>query len=165
MFKPFKFVESTFSMAQENLRVNGHNFGSFDAAGQGKFIHPYPAHFAKSHTDMEAFDEALDRRIWSLADTRLQWHKRMAKTRREVPKEIQSRISDLMKRSQAQDLDIFQNNDTLNDDDGEILDGTPFPVLTSTASFATIDPVPISTDVIEDFHLTSATTEELNQVR
>jgi len=125
------FVESTFSMAQENLRVNGHNFGSFDAAGQ----------------DMEAFDEALDRRIWSLADTRLQWHKRMAKTRREVPKEMQSRISDLMKRSQAQDLDILQDNDTLNDDDGEILD----------------DPVPISTDVIEDFHLTSATTEELNQ--
>jgi len=125
------FVESTFSMTQANLRVNGHNFDSIDAAGQ----------------DMEAFDEALDRRIWSLADTRLQWHKRMAKTRRDIPKEIQSRLSDLLNKGQAQDLDISQANDILSDDDGEILD----------------DPAPIPIDVIEDFHLTSATTEELDQ--
>lgn len=152
-------------MAQANLRVNGHNFDSIDVAGQGELVHPLSAHFANSHTDMEAFDEALDRRIWSLADTRLQWHKRMAKTRREVPKEIRSRLSDLLNKSQAQDLDISQANDTLSDDDGEVLDGTPFRTLTFTASFATIDPAPISIDVIEDFHLTSATTEELDQVR
>lgn len=42
---------------------------------------------------MEAFDEALDRRIWSLADTRLQWHKRTTRMRREAPEEIQARLS------------------------------------------------------------------------
>jgi hypothetical protein len=42
---------------------------------------------------MEPFDEALDRRIWSLADTRLQWHKRTTRMRRETPEEIQTRLS------------------------------------------------------------------------
>jgi hypothetical protein len=44
---------------------------------------------------MEPFDEALDRRIWSLADTRLQWHKRIAEARRTIPTEIEANISKL----------------------------------------------------------------------
>jgi hypothetical protein len=44
---------------------------------------------------MEPFDEALDRRIWSLADTRLQWHKRIAEARRTIPSEIETNISKL----------------------------------------------------------------------
>ena len=36
----------------------------------------------------EPFDEALDRRIWSLADTRMQWLKRIAETRRKLPEEV-----------------------------------------------------------------------------
>lgn len=40
--------------------------------------------------DTEVFDEALDRRVWSLADTRLQWHKRLAEMRRKVPAEVES---------------------------------------------------------------------------
>jgi len=45
--------------------------------------------------EMEPFDEALDRRIWSLADTRLQWHKRIAEARRTIPSEIEANISKL----------------------------------------------------------------------
>jgi len=45
---------------------------------------------------MEPFDETLDRRIWSLADTRLQWHKRIAETRRTVPAETESTMKTLL---------------------------------------------------------------------
>jgi len=69
--------------------------------------------------DVEAFDEALDRRIWSLADTRLQWHKRMAKTRREVPSEIQTHMSSLLTKSQEQDRVINQldEDDAMEDEE------------------------------------------------
>jgi len=53
--------------------------------------------------EMEAFDEALDRRIWSLADTRLQWHKRIAEARRTIPKEIETNVSTLIQ--QHRELD------------------------------------------------------------
>jgi hypothetical protein len=42
--------------------------------------------------EMEPFDEALDRQIWSLAKTRLQWHKRTAEARRTIPSEIEANI-------------------------------------------------------------------------
>jgi hypothetical protein len=45
---------------------------------------------------MEPFDEALDRQIWSLAKTRLQWHKRTAEARRTIPSEIEANISSFM---------------------------------------------------------------------
>ncbi|KAF9451244.1 hypothetical protein P691DRAFT_797119 [Macrolepiota fuliginosa MF-IS2] len=124
------FMDSTFSMAQGNLRVNGHHFETLDSVGQ----------------DMEAFDEALDRRIWSLADTRLQWHKRMGKTRREAPKEIQSRLSDLFNKGQVQDHEISEINNAMSDDD-ELAN----------------DSVPLSLEAIEEFQMTTAITEELDQ--
>lgn len=52
---------------------------------------------------MEPFDEALDRRIWSLADTRLQWHKRIAEARRTIPKEIETNLSALIERHRELD--------------------------------------------------------------
>jgi len=75
--------------------------------------------------DVEAFDEALDRRIWGLADTRLQWHKRMAKTRREVPSEIQTQLSSLLTKSQDQDRVINQLNedDAIEDEEPLALEG------------------------------------------
>ncbi|KAJ3493250.1 hypothetical protein NLJ89_g11064 [Agrocybe chaxingu] len=84
-----QFIDRTFTLAQPNLRVNGHNFESFDENGR----------------ETEPFDEILDRRIWSLADTRLQWHKRIAETRRTIPSEIESAISTLMQ--EHRDLDTI----------------------------------------------------------
>lgn len=43
--------------------------------------------------DTEPFDEALDRRIWSLADTRMQWLKRIAETRRKLPEELATELA------------------------------------------------------------------------
>lgn len=66
---------------------------------------------------MELFDETLDRKIWSLADTRLQWHKRIADTRRAVPGEIEKTISSLL--DQHKDLDITSSPELLNDSDDQ----------------------------------------------
>ncbi len=62
--------------------------------------------------EMEAFDEALDRRIWSLADTRLQWHKRIAEARRTIPNEIETKVSTLIQQHRELDnTDLFQPED------------------------------------------------------
>lgn len=53
---------------------------------------------------MEPFDETLDRRIWSLADTRLQWHKRIAETRRTVPAETESTMKTLLEHHRELDV-------------------------------------------------------------
>ncbi|KAF9567640.1 hypothetical protein CPC08DRAFT_680979 [Agrocybe pediades] len=83
------FIDRTFSLAQANLRINGTNFESLDQTG----------------TDTDIFDETLDRRIWSLADTRLQWHKRIAERRRTAPKEVEGTISELLEKHR--DLDAI----------------------------------------------------------
>lgn len=114
---------------------------------------------------MEAFDEALDRRIWSLADTRLQWHKRISRTRREVPKEIQSRLSDLFSKCQAQDFTVSDVKDVLSEDN-EPVEGAP-PVhnrVQSPRLSAHLDSVSVSPETMDEFQMTSAITEELDQV-
>ena len=45
---------------------------------------------------MEAFDEILDRRIWSLADNRIKWHTLIAETRRKVPTETERTVTTLL---------------------------------------------------------------------
>jgi len=86
-----QFIERTFGLAQPNLRINGTNFESLDESGR----------------EMDPFDETLDRRIWSLADTRLQWHKRIAATRRTVPTEIESTLSTLLERHRELDAALL----------------------------------------------------------
>lgn len=125
------FMDSTFSITQANLRVNGHSFDSIDVASQ----------------DVEAFDEALDRRIWGLADTRLQWHKRMAKIRREVPSEIQTRMSSLFAKGQEQDHIISQ----LSEDD------------TVEGEEPLEESILVPSEIVEEFHMTSVITQELDQ--
>lgn len=56
---------------------------------------------------MESFDEALDRRIWSLADTRLQWQKRIAETRRKVPMDIENTFTELFEQQRAADAEML----------------------------------------------------------
>ncbi|TEB36082.1 hypothetical protein FA13DRAFT_1727638 [Coprinellus micaceus] len=85
-----RFLDQTLTNVQPNLRVNGHSLD-----------HP------NTH-EMETFDEALDRRIWSLADTRLQWHKRIAENRRTVPSEIRDTLGTLL--SQHAEVDAASLN-------------------------------------------------------
>lgn len=59
---------------------------------------------------MEPFDEALDRRIWSLADNRLAWHKAISETRRKLPQELEYSFVDFLQQYQhleAEELDAI----------------------------------------------------------
>jgi len=75
-----QYIERTFSIARPNLRVNGQNLESLDENGR----------------EMEAFDETLDRRIWSLADNRIKWHTLIAERRRLVPIETERTVTTLL---------------------------------------------------------------------
>ncbi|KAG5643907.1 hypothetical protein DXG03_009478 [Asterophora parasitica] len=83
----------------------------------------------KGGLNTEPFDEALDRRIWSLADTRLQWQKRIAETRRTLPQEIETSVLDLLDQHRGTDGDettAFKDNmvdtaDTEIEDYGDVL--------------------------------------------
>jgi len=56
---------------------------------------------------MEAFDETLDRRIWSLADNRIKWHTLIAERRRTVPTETERTVATLLGHHHKHDADIL----------------------------------------------------------
>ncbi|KAG6910885.1 hypothetical protein DXG01_006568 [Tephrocybe rancida] len=99
--------------------------------------------------DTEPFDEALDRRIWSLADTRLQWQKRIAETRRTMPQEIEATVLDLFEQQRVADADT---NTALH---GEVMeDMEPYDLDAM---------MPRHSHIEEGFHKTVALGEELEQ--
>ncbi|KAG5725354.1 hypothetical protein E4T56_gene6758 [Termitomyces sp. T112] len=106
-----QYVERVCKMARPNLRVNGHNFESL----------------SQDEYDTEPFDEALDRRIWSLADTRLQWQKRIAETRRTLPREFERTVLDLFNQHRVVDGEAALHREVMEDieqdDIDEILPG------------------------------------------
>lgn len=90
---------------------------------------------------MEPFDEALDRRIWALADTRLGWHKVVAETRRTVPMEIEATFEKLIR--QERDADAADDDLYISvEEDTEPLPGDecewPCPVLRITFNVAPV---------------------------
>ncbi|KZT28640.1 hypothetical protein NEOLEDRAFT_1129489 [Neolentinus lepideus HHB14362 ss-1] len=86
-----EFVSSTFQIAKPNIRINGQNSEEVD-----------------EEEEMESFDEALDRRIWSLSDQRLKWDREIASKRQTRPKEVADMIQDLLER-QREDDEEFAN--------------------------------------------------------
>jgi len=86
-----QFIERTFLIARPNLRVNGQNFESLDENGR----------------ETEAFNETLDRRIWSLADNRIKWHTLIAERRRKVPAETERTVATLLGHHHKLDDDIL----------------------------------------------------------
>jgi hypothetical protein len=70
---------------------------------------------------METFDEALDRRIWSLADTRFQWDKRIAENRKNIPPEIGATVAQTLEQHHPLDTepehDLDDAQDAITDDD------------------------------------------------
>ncbi|KAL0574328.1 hypothetical protein V5O48_007639 [Marasmius crinis-equi] len=74
-----RILEHTLTLAHPNLRVNGHNF---EVIKEGQ-------------PDVEPFDEALDRRIWSLAAQRQGCHKAIAEKRRETPARLSRVVGEL----------------------------------------------------------------------
>ena len=77
---------------------------------------PQPLCLLTQLADMEPFDEALDRRIWSLADTRLQWHRRIAETRRNVPLELGTSISSILDQQRVNDPEITEPSNDLGEE-------------------------------------------------
>lgn len=65
--------------------------------------------------DMETFDEALDRRIWSLADTRFQWDKRIAENRKNVPQEIGATVAQTLEHHHPLDTEPDQELEDAHD--------------------------------------------------
>ncbi|KAI0029408.1 hypothetical protein K488DRAFT_88771 [Vararia minispora EC-137] len=100
---------SSFSIAEKNIRANGHKLEELTAAAE----------------DEEAFDETLDKIIWDLQAERMTGERDVAAKRRQRPREIQSFIADVLRQHDA-DLEetqgdsgipnTLETDDALNDD-------------------------------------------------
>ncbi|KAL4064757.1 hypothetical protein V8B97DRAFT_1288537 [Scleroderma yunnanense] len=92
------FLETLFEIARPNLRVNGRTTEE-------------PSE-VEEDDNVEPFDEALDRHIWSLSDQRLKWDKDIAARRRTRPKEIETLVSDILAQQHSDEFDIAQSEPT-----------------------------------------------------
>ncbi|KAJ7935480.1 hypothetical protein B0H13DRAFT_2649624 [Mycena leptocephala] len=85
-----QYVEETFTIAQANIRINGRDYDSLQPHEQ----------------DAEPFDEALDRKIWALAGSRLEWHRKIAIERREKPLALENTLQELVKEHETLDTEL-----------------------------------------------------------
>lgn len=78
---------------------------------------PHPHNFLSfNSTEIEPFDEALDRHIWSLSDQRLKWDREIARTRVERPREVEAMLQDLFDRQhEAANQDTELTVDDMDD--------------------------------------------------
>jgi len=122
-------IDSVFAIAKPNLRVNGRNFEDLDGNDE----------------EIEPFDEALDRHIWSLSDQRLKWDREIARTRTEKPREVEIMLQDLFDRQREAGME--EMGDVVHEKDQ--IKGDPF------------DERPPQIQLV--FQKASALSEELNQ--
>ena len=111
---------------------------------------------------MEAFDETLDRRIWSLADNRIKWHTLIAERRRKVPIETERTVTTLLGQHHKLDNDalpaLLDEEETTYEQDGKYC-------IYSLSSCLFIRESVVQTKRIEQTLLeTSAAATELDQV-
>ncbi|KAF7365370.1 hypothetical protein MVEN_00409300 [Mycena venus] len=94
-----QYVDKVFAISQSNIRINGRDFDSLQPHEQ----------------DAEPFDEALDRKIWALAGSRLEWHRRIALERREKPPALENTLQELVKEHESLDVDLDAEEPSLPD--------------------------------------------------
>lgn len=82
-----EYLEGIFVAMKKNVRVNGQEMDSVN----------------EDELDTEPFDEALDRKIWSLNATNLDWHKQLAHQSKSQPQEIQGMLSTVLEERQQFD--------------------------------------------------------------
>ncbi|KAF7299130.1 hypothetical protein MIND_00861500 [Mycena indigotica] len=70
------YANEVFKIAQSNIRVGGRDYDTLQPHEQ----------------DAEPFDEVLDRQIWALAGTRLEWLYKISSDRREEPGKLADRL-------------------------------------------------------------------------
>lgn len=156
-------MDSVFEIAKPNIRVNGQNFEEISENDEGA-TRPYiipPGYSPFIRKEIEPFDEALDRHIWSLSDQRLKWDRMMARTRVERPREVEAMLQDLFDCQQdaaAQDVEVAVD-DADNFDDLSMFMFTclPLTMIKQSIAFARLP------DIEQAFLKTSSMAEELNQ--
>jgi len=129
-----EYIDYALRIAQPNLRINGQNYELLD----------------ESELNTRPFDEALDRRIWSLADTRLQWQKRIIEIRRTLPQEIETTFLELFDQHGIYDGEDMVVSGELGEDDDMETD-------------LINDLLPRDAEMQEGFRKTVALSEELKQ--
>lgn len=112
-----KFVHRLLNISKLNLRINGRNFSEYGDDERGQLA----SRLARSHRlihrpDTELFDEALDRRVWSLSDQRLNWDLVIALKRRAVPSDVENVIQDVVAKQRESDLTSITDEVTMNID-------------------------------------------------
>jgi hypothetical protein len=122
----WQYLDIAFGIAKPNLRVNGRNFEDFDENDAGASIrHMSHRIYILTHLaliEIEPFDEALDRHIWSLSDQRLKWDREIARTRTEKPREVETMLQDLFDRQH----EAMQDIDMAVEDKDEVKDGREY---------------------------------------
>ncbi|KAJ7366704.1 hypothetical protein DFH08DRAFT_835209 [Mycena albidolilacea] len=98
-----QYVDQWSTIAQANIRINGRDFDSLQPHEQ----------------DAEPFDEALDRKIWALAGSRLEWHRKIAQERREKPISLEHTLQELVKEHESLDADLDMEEPSLPDEDDD----------------------------------------------
>ncbi|KAG0705246.1 hypothetical protein DFH29DRAFT_908351 [Suillus ampliporus] len=102
-----QFLDTLFAITRPNLRINGRTTED-----------PYD-----DDEEMEPFDEALDRHIWSLSDQRLKWDREIAGRRRTRPTEVEALVQGVYAQHRGVDMDIDTNQKSeISDLDGSHLD-------------------------------------------
>ncbi|KAG1883136.1 hypothetical protein F4604DRAFT_1921041 [Suillus subluteus] len=86
-----QFLDTLFAITRPNLRINGRTAEE-----------PYD----DDDEEMEPFDEALDRHIWSLSDQRLKWDREIGGRRRTRPTEIEALVQGVYTQHRSVDMEI-----------------------------------------------------------
>jgi len=142
-FRLNEYLESVFDIATPNLRINGRSYED-DSAEQ---------------EELEAFDEALDRHIWSLSDQMIKWDKELAELRRSKPGEI----VDLLQKAYNKHAALA--NEESQDNDEEMADETQHDEaadieqrFSQTTSLATqlLQVIPVQHERADRFRVASA---------
>ncbi|OJA08225.1 hypothetical protein AZE42_09392 [Rhizopogon vesiculosus] len=108
-----QFLDTLFAITRPNLRING------------RTTEEPP----EDDEEMEPFDEALDRHIWSLSDQRLKWDREIAGRRRTRPTEIEALVREIYGQHRDVDLDDATENSGPSDVDDSC---TPDPEVEET---------------------------------
>ncbi|KAF8437997.1 hypothetical protein L210DRAFT_3505086 [Boletus edulis BED1] len=117
-----QFLETLFDISRPNLRINGRTSITDEPCDD------------EDDLDMEPFDEALDRHIWSLSDQRLKWDKDVADRRRTRPTDIEKLIADGL--TQHHDVETSETSNEYADFSAKQVDPELERTLLNTVSLA-----------------------------
>lgn len=105
-------LDTLFDIARPNLRINGRTIDEpcGDEDGELTTTHLSFSYPLFTSLDVEPFDEALDRHIWSLSDQRLKWDKEIADRRRSRPEDIEKLVMESLAQHHVYDLEVSEKS-------------------------------------------------------